>query len=335
MTGVQTCALPIYLTLGEAAKKRGVLWLLRVGLLPPGLAKQSALAELYSFSRWGWRRFFRRHGLEVVEEFETKAFFSGYGTFPLLSMGARRRLSRTFGSSSRVFLVQTKVSDTAGSGKSGRAGPGRLAIGLQRLLDVVLSVAGLVVCAPLIALTALAVFVSLGRPVLFRQSRGGHRGLVFQLCKFRTMTGKCSSSGSLLPDAERLTPVGSLVRRLSLDELPQLWNVLRGDMRLVGPRPLLAEYLPRYSAYQSRRHEVKPGITGLVQVRGRNALSWDQKLDLDVWYVDHRSKWLDLKILAITVWRVLRPEGVSQAGHATMPEFLGTQEIKDIQSTRS
>ena len=168
-----------------------------------------------------------------------------------------------------------------------------------------------------------------GSPVLFRQMRAGLHGRPFCLYKFRTMRELTTRPEMPLPDAERLTPVGKVIRRLSLDELPQLWNVLRGDMSLVGPRPLLTAYLDRYTREQARRHEVRPGITGWAQVNGRNAISWDQKLELDVWYVNNRSFTLDLKILTMTVVQIFRPRGISAAGHETMPEFRGTLNSRD------
>lgn len=163
----------------------------------------------------------------------------------------------------------------------------------------------------------------LGRPVFFRQTRPGLRGQPFNMVKFRTMTGARGPDGQLLPDSQRLTSFGRFLRATSLDELPELWNVLKGDMSLVGPRPLLMEYLPLYSPEQGRRHEVRPGITGWAQVNGRNALSWDDKFRLDVWYVDHGSLWLDIKILWLTVRKVLVREGISAVGEATMPRFRG------------
>jgi lipopolysaccharide/colanic/teichoic acid biosynthesis glycosyltransferase len=166
----------------------------------------------------------------------------------------------------------------------------------------------------------------MGLPILFRQQRPGLHGKPFTLLKFRTMTDARDAQGNLLPDAERLTPFGSFLRRTSLDELPAFFNVLRGDMSLMGPRPLLMAYLDRYTPEQARRHEVRPGITGWAQVNGRNAITWEQKFVLDVWYVDNWSLWLDLKILFLTGWKVLRREGISQEGHATMPEFLGALE---------
>jgi len=190
-------------------------------------------------------------------------------------------------------------------------------------MDVAAAAAALVVAAPVMAATAAAVCVDVGRPLLFRQVRVGRGGQVFELLKFRTMRHAVTSDGRPLPDGERLTRLGRVLRASSLDELPQLINVLRGDMSLVGPRPLLPEYLPRYSAEQARRHEVQPGITGLAQVSGRNALTWPEKFALDVYYVDHRSLALDLKILARTVTAVLARRGISAAGEATMPPFRG------------
>ena len=196
---------------------------------------------------------------------------------------------------------------------------------LKRSVDFVAACAGLVALAPLIAVVAALVFCAMGRPALFAQRRPGKEGRLFTLYKFRTMADAFDDAGEPLPDAERLTPAGRFMRRYSLDEVPQLWNVLRGDMSLVGPRPLLAEYLPLYSAEQARRHEVRPGITGWAQVNGRNAQSWEERLRLDVWYVDHRSFWLDLRILFLTFMKILRSDGVSQAGHATMPRFTGNR----------
>jgi sugar transferase EpsL len=202
---------------------------------------------------------------------------------------------------------------------------GTMAPGIKRAVDLAGALAGLVLLALPMAVVALVVRCSLGRPVLFRQERPGLHGAPFTLLKFRTMTDACDARGRLLPDAERLTPLGRFLRSTSLDELPELVNVLRGDMSLVGPRPLLTEYLERYSPQQMRRHEVKPGITGWVQVNGRNALTWERKFALDVWYVDNRSLWLDLKILALTLRAVLRREGISEPGQATAREFLGNE----------
>jgi len=182
----------------------------------------------------------------------------------------------------------------------------------------------LVLAAPIVAVAAL-IYAAMGRPVLFTQKRPGKGGRLFTLYKFRTMSDPLDAAGEPLPDAPRITPVGRFLRRYSLDELPQLWNVLRGDMSLVGPRPLLTEYLPLYSPEQARRHEVRPGITGWAQVNGRNAQTWEERLRLDVWYVDHLSFWLDLKILWMTLVKVARSEGVNQPGHATMPRFTGSR----------
>jgi lipopolysaccharide/colanic/teichoic acid biosynthesis glycosyltransferase len=194
---------------------------------------------------------------------------------------------------------------------------------MKRLFDIILSACGLLVLAvPLLAL-AWQVRRKLGSPVLFTQVRPGLHGKPFRMVKFRTMTDARDASGALLPDAQRLTPFGRFLRASSLDELPELWNVLRGEMSLVGPRPLLMEYLPLYSPEQARRHEVRPGITGWAQVNGRNAISWADKFALDVWYVDHRSLWLDVHILWRTVRKVLVRDGISAAGEATMPRFEG------------
>jgi sugar transferase EpsL len=193
----------------------------------------------------------------------------------------------------------------------------------KRALDVVGAGAALAVAAPVMAVTAAAVAVDLGRPVVFRQVRPGLGGRPFTMFKFRTMRDATDAHGRVLPDAERLTRLGRFLRASSLDELPELWNVLRGEMSLVGPRPLLMQYLPLYSREQARRHEVKPGITGWAQIHGRNSLSWDGKFALDVWYVDHASLWLDVRILAATVRAVVRRDGISHAGDATMPVFTG------------
>jgi len=172
---------------------------------------------------------------------------------------------------------------------------------------------------------ALLVRVKIGTPIFFTQSRPGLHGNAFTMIKFRTMTNARGADGSLLPDAERLTRFGRFLRATSLDELPELWNVLKGEMSLVGPRPLLIEYLPLYSPEQARRHDVRPGITGWAQVNGRNAISWDEKFKLDVWYVDHQSFWLDMKILLLTVRRVFQRHGISADGEATMKPFMGTK----------
>ncbi|MPY67620.1 sugar transferase [Deinococcus sp. SDU3-2] len=196
---------------------------------------------------------------------------------------------------------------------------------IKRGIDVVGAAAGLLVLSPVMLGVALLVRWRLGQPVLFRQLRPGLRGRPFPLYKFRTLRDAADAQGQPLPDHMRMTPLGRWLRATSLDELPGLFNVLRGDMSLVGPRPLLMEYLPRYTPQQARRHEVRPGLTGWAQVNGRNAISWEEKFDLDVWYVDHWTLRLDLAILWRTVGKVLRREGVSAAGEATMPAFQGTR----------
>lgn len=194
-----------------------------------------------------------------------------------------------------------------------------------RVFDVAVAAIALVLLSPIILVLALLVRFKLGSPVLFRQIRPGLGGKPFAMIKFRTMTDERGSDGQLLSDAERLTPFGRFLRASSLDELPELWNVLNGDMSLVGPRPLLMEYLPLYTPEQARRHEVRPGITGWAQVNGRNAISWEEKFALDVWYVDNRTFWLDIKILWLTVKKVLVRDGISATGEATMPKFQGSQ----------
>lgn len=193
----------------------------------------------------------------------------------------------------------------------------------KRVLDLCLTIPALVLLSPVFAVTAVAVRLALGSPVLFRQRRPGMLGQPFWMIKFRTMTDARSADGDLLPDDVRLTRFGRFLRSTSLDELPELVNVLRGEMSLVGPRPLLMEYLLRYSPAEMRRHEVKPGITGWAQVHGRNALTWERKFALDVWYVDHHSLLLDVRILGLTILQVVRREGISQEGHATMAPFAG------------
>jgi lipopolysaccharide/colanic/teichoic acid biosynthesis glycosyltransferase len=196
---------------------------------------------------------------------------------------------------------------------------------MKRLFDIVVSAFALAVFLLPLLLLMLLVRWKLGGPVLFRQVRPGKGGKPFEMVKFRTMTDARGPDGALLPDSERLTAFGRLLRSTSLDELPELWNVLKGDMSLVGPRPLLMDYLPLYSPEQARRHEMRPGITGWAQVNGRNALSWNEKFKLDVWYVDHASLWLDIKVLWLTVKKVVVREGISAAGEATMPRFTGEQ----------
>ncbi len=194
---------------------------------------------------------------------------------------------------------------------------------LKRALDIVVAAAVLLLALPVLLLVALAVRINLGSPVLFRQQRPGLHGRPFTMVKFRTMRDATGRDGLPLPDAERLTPFGKLLRSTSLDELPELWNVLCGEMSLVGPRPLLMEYLDRYTPEQARRHEVRPGVTGWAQVNGRNALSWEERFGHDVWYVEHQSLWLDLQILVRTVTMVVRRTNVNAAGEATMSVFQG------------
>ena len=196
---------------------------------------------------------------------------------------------------------------------------------MKRLFDLLASALGLIVLVVPLAVLAWQVRRKLGSPVFFTQVRPGLHGKPFRMVKFRTMTDERAANGELLPDAQRLTPFGRFLRVSSLDELPELWNVLRGEMSLVGPRPLLMEYLPLYSPAQASRHEVRPGITGWVQVNGRNAISWADKFALDVWYVDHRSLWLDVRILWLTVRKVLVRDGISAAGEVTMPKFTGSE----------
>jgi len=194
----------------------------------------------------------------------------------------------------------------------------------KRLLDLALTVPALILLAPVMSVVALAVWLTTGRPVLFCQVRPGLHAQPFTMLKFRTMSDDTDADGDLLPDAHRLTRLGRFLRRTSLDELPELWNVLRGHMSLVGPRPLLMAYLPLYNAEQARRHQVQPGITGWAQVNGRNALTWEQKFDQDLHYLDHVSPGFDLRVLALTVREVFRGRGISQDGHATARPFVGT-----------
>ena len=206
---------------------------------------------------------------------------------------------------------------------------------LKRLVDIVASAIALMLLAPVLACIAVVILLRMGPPILFRQKRVGKHGSLFEMSKFRTMLAGTDRHGKPLPDDVRLTRLGRFLRNTSLDELPELWNVLRGDMSLVGPRPLLPEYLDRYTPEQARRHEVKPGITGWAQINGRNAISWEEKFRLDVWYVDHRSTWLDLKILLITLWKTIRREGISAESHATMPEFMGSSGVEKMDEERS
>jgi lipopolysaccharide/colanic/teichoic acid biosynthesis glycosyltransferase len=194
---------------------------------------------------------------------------------------------------------------------------------MKRLFDILISLIALVLLSPVLAILAIAIRLRLGSPVLFRQTRPGLDAKPFQIVKFRTMTDARGADGTLLPDSERLPAFGRFLRSTSLDELPELWNVLKGDMSLVGPRPLLMEYIPLYSSQQARRHEVRPGLTGWAQINGRNAISWEEKFALDVWYVDNRTIWLDLKVLVLTARSVLKRSGISAEGEATVPRFTG------------
>ena len=194
---------------------------------------------------------------------------------------------------------------------------------IKRLFDIFVILCGLLLLIPVSAIVAWQIRRKLGSPVLFRQTRPGKNGEPFEMIKFRSMRDALDAEGNPLPDSERMTPFGQFLRSSSLDELPELWNVLKGEMSLVGPRPLLMEYLPLYSKVQFRRHEVRPGITGWAQVNGRNAISWEEKFKLDLWYVDNHSLWLDIKILWLTIRKVLVREGISAEGEATMQKFRG------------
>lgn len=196
----------------------------------------------------------------------------------------------------------------------------------KRFIDIIASLCALILLAPVMAIVAWNIRKKLGSPVLFRQVRPGRDGKPFEMVKFRTMRDAVDSNGNPLEDSQRMTPFGAFLRASSLDELPELWNVLKGDMSLVGPRPLLMEYLPLYSDEQNRRHEVRPGVTGWAQVNGRNALSWDEKFKLDIWYVDNQSLWLDLRILFMTVKKVVVKEGISASGEVTMSKFTGKKQ---------
>lgn len=200
---------------------------------------------------------------------------------------------------------------------------------MKRLLDFFGALGGLMLLSPVIVLVAVLIRRDMGSPVLFRQTRPGLNGKPFQMVKFRSMRDAMDAQGNPLPDAERLTRLGRFLRASSLDELPELWNVLKGDMSLVGPRPLLMEYLPLYSPEQARRHDLRPGVTGWAQINGRNAISWEQKFALDTWYVDNRSLWLDLKIIWMTIRKVAIRDGISAEGEATMPKFLGKDPRSD------
>ncbi|WP_313221015.1 sugar transferase [Stutzerimonas nitrititolerans] len=197
---------------------------------------------------------------------------------------------------------------------------------MKRFVDVAFALCGLIVLLPVVLLVACGIRWRLGAPIFFCQERPGLRGKPFKMVKFRSMRDVFDANGNPLPDSKRMTPFGSFLRSSSLDELPELWNVLKGEMSLVGPRPLLMEYLPLYSAEQYRRHEVRPGVTGWAQINGRNALSWKEKFELDVWYVDNQSFWLDLKIIFLTIKKVLVRDGISADGEATMSKFTGNSQ---------
>ncbi|OYQ23102.1 MULTISPECIES: sugar transferase [Pseudomonas] len=195
----------------------------------------------------------------------------------------------------------------------------------KRFFDIVASVAGLIVLSPVIVIVAYLIRKRLGSPILFRQVRPGLGGKPFEMVKFRTMRDALDANGNPLPDSERMTDFGRFLRSSSLDELPELWNVIKGDMSLVGPRPLLMEYLPLYDEVQFRRHDARPGVTGWAQINGRNALSWEEKFKLDIWYVDHQSLWLDMKIIFLTIKKVLIRDGISAEGEVTMTKFTGSK----------
>jgi sugar transferase EpsL len=199
-----------------------------------------------------------------------------------------------------------------------------LSLGIKSIVDRSVALVALLLLSPVLLVVAIAIYLQIGAPIVFCQLRPGKQERLFAFYKFRTMTSACGADGRLLPDADRMTPIGEFLRRTSLDELPQLWNVVRGDMSIVGPRPLLVRYLNRYSPEQAQRHGVKPGITGLAQVRGRNSLSWEKRFENDVWYIQNWSLWLDCQILMETVLKVIRKEGISQEGYATCEEFIGT-----------
>jgi len=201
---------------------------------------------------------------------------------------------------------------------------------MKRTFDLTVALCALILLLPVMLMTALLIRIKLGTPVLFKQNRPGLHGQIFEMIKFRSMRDAVDDLGNALPDSERLTPFGEKLRASSLDELPGLWNVLKGDMSLVGPRPLLVEYLPLYSNEQAKRHNVRPGITGWAQINGRNAISWDQKFTLDVWYVENESFWLDIKILLLTVKKVFIKDGISGDGEATMSKFTGSNAASNV-----
>ena len=205
---------------------------------------------------------------------------------------------------------------------------------IKRVLDIMVSLTALIVLSPVLLIVAVLVRTKLGSPVIFHQDRPGYHEKVFRLCKFRTMTDARDENGELLPDEVRLTAFGKALRATSLDELPELWNILKGDMSLIGPRPLLVKYLPLYNAFQKHRHDVKPGLTGWAQVNGRNAITWEQRFEYDVYYVKHLSFWMDLKIMFLTVAVVFRHSGISSATDATMEAFTGTKNSATDQGER-
>jgi lipopolysaccharide/colanic/teichoic acid biosynthesis glycosyltransferase len=201
---------------------------------------------------------------------------------------------------------------------------------IKRLMDIIGSILGLLLLSPILIVVALWIRLTLGSPIMFCQVRPGLHGKPFRMIKFRTMTNECDENGHLLPDEKRVTKFGMFLRKTSIDELPELFNVLKGDMSLVGPRPLLMQYLPLYTPEQARRHKVKPGITGLAQINGRNTISWEQKFEYDILYLEHQSLLLDIKILFLTIWKVLWHDGINAENHATMPAFTGQEKTKTI-----
>ncbi len=204
---------------------------------------------------------------------------------------------------------------------------------IKRLLDILFSLLVLVLFSPILILISLLVLITLGTPILFRQKRPGYKSKIFEIFKFRTMRSGLDQDGNLLPDEQRITSLGKALRSLSLDELPEVINILRGEMSWVGPRPLLVEYLDRYNTEQIRRHDVLPGLTGWAQIHGRNALTWEDKFALDVWYVDNWSLWLDIKIFFMTIWKVITREGINQAGHISAEVFMGNKENSGTEKT--
>ena len=196
---------------------------------------------------------------------------------------------------------------------------------MKIIIDIVISILSLILLSPLIILLSIMILIFIGQPIIFQQKRPGLNGKLFNFYKFRTMTNQKDINDKLLPDENRLIPLGRFLRNTSLDELPSLYNVIKGDMSLIGPRPLLIEYLPLYSENQMRRHNLKPGITGWAQINGRNSISWEKKFELDVWYVDNQSFWLDIKIIFLTIWKVIKREGVSHKQYSTMPKFKGNK----------